>query len=176
MKTYKFQSSDKKVDLNVITDGMEAYSNLFINDIQGTLSEAEKVGIDLKIQGTTEVELMQKAINAGVSLTVYNDDGEEGEILNLAGAIIKTPEDGATDIAVAGDIEWYEVFGADSYDVYLWKSSESKPSTPTSEDQTEVVYSYTGLDNDAEYSVQIVAKSSELTSESAVFTFTTASA
>lgn len=172
-KTYKFHNQDKSVDIDIITDGIGSYDKLFINDIQGTLSEATKLGLDYVVESVTETELMQKAINTGLYLTVYDlDNGPE--ILNIAGATLVSPEDAATDVAVAGDLEWEEVYGADEYDVYLWEASGEKPASPTSEGETGTTYSYTGLTAATEYSWQIVAKSGDLTSESVVRTFTTA--
>lgn len=172
-KTYKFHNQDKSVDIDIITDGIKSYDKIFINDIQGTLSTAAKVGLDYVVESVTETELLQKAINTDLYLNVY-DLSELLERLNIAGATLTSPEDAAVDVAVAGDLEWEEVYGATEYDVYLWETSGEKPASPTSEGQAGTTYAYSALTAATSYSWQITAKSGDLTSDSKVFTFTTA--
>ena len=83
------------------------------------------------------------------------------------------PAVGATAVAVNTALDWADVTGATSYDVYLWQTAQGKPATPTA---NVVVSSYVPqatLLGATNYSWQVVAKNASGTSTGSVWTFTT---
>lgn len=85
------------------------------------------------------------------------------------------PSNGAAKVAVATTLDWADAAGATSYSVFLWRSSQSKPVTPTA---TVVASSYDppgDLLVGTGYSWQVVAINASGPSPGPTWTFTTMS-
>jgi hypothetical protein len=114
-----------------------------------------------------------------VSLTGANNNGISAiQIVKETGApnapTTPLPADLATDVAVNADLSWTAGLRADTYDVYLWKSSDLVPETPTATGLTGVVYNPpSNLDPLTNYSWKVVSVNAEGSASSAVWTFTT---
>ncbi len=84
------------------------------------------------------------------------------------------PTDKRTNVSVSIKLDWADSEATDTYDLYFWKSAETKPTTPTAMGLTVSEWD-PAMDLDAltEYSWQVVAKSTVTTTEGDVWTFTT---
>jgi hypothetical protein len=69
---------------------------------------------------------------------------------------VSSPASGSTGRPISGTLAWHPSAGAASYDVYL--GTANPPVTKISADQTDTVYSYSGLTNAVTYYWQVVAK------------------
>jgi uncharacterized repeat protein (TIGR02543 family) len=86
-----------------------------------------------------------------------------------------TPASGAIGVGIATPLGWSASPGAESYQVFLWKSADSKPTTPTAVDLTTPQYDPPAdFEYDTPYSWQVVAVNADGETEGAVWTFTTA--
>ena len=84
------------------------------------------------------------------------------------------PTDTSTNISITTNLDWSDSARATSYDLYLWKSSDIKPSTPTASDLTVSEYDPVGnLDYDTEYKWQAIAKNTTGNTPGAEWKFTT---
>jgi hypothetical protein len=114
-----------------------------------------------------------------VSLTGANNNGISAiQIVKETGApnapTTPLPADGATDVAVNTNLSWTAGLRVETYDIYLWKSSDLEPETPTATGLTGTVYDPpSNLDALTNYSWKVVAVNGEGTSSSPVWTFTT---
>ncbi len=86
-----------------------------------------------------------------------------------------TPVSGAIGVDIATSLSWSASPGAESYQVFLWKSADSKLATPTAVDLTTPQYDPpTDFEYATPYSWQVVAVNADGETEGAVWTFTTA--
>jgi len=84
------------------------------------------------------------------------------------------PEDGALDVPIIVNLDWGDSARATSYDLYLWKASETKPSEPTAPDLLVSGYDPDGdFDYYTEYKWQVVAKNTIGNTPGAEWRFTT---
>lgn len=93
----------------------------------------------------------------------------------LPGAVVNPSIiSGATGVSVKPALDWDDVSGATSYDLYIWKQGNPKPGTPTAAGLTESRYiMQESLQALTAYSWQVIAKSSSRETEGPEWTFTT---
>lgn len=82
-----------------------------------------------------------------------------------------SPTNSTTEVLVSTVLSWSS-FGADAYEVYLWKTSESQPGTPTAVVSSSS-YNPGGLDYATTYNWQVIATNMYGSSTGLVWTFTT---
>jgi hypothetical protein len=88
--------------------------------------------------------------------------------------ITPVPAVAATDVATSATLSWAAAKRATTYDVYLWKTSESEPGTPTASGLTSTSYQPSPvLDPATAYSWRVVATNDSGSTTSATWTFTT---
>jgi len=84
------------------------------------------------------------------------------------------PADKRTNVSVSMVLDWADSAATDTYDLYFWKSAETKPTSPTVSGLTVSMWDPPmDLDGSTEYSWQVVAHSAVATTEGDVWTFTT---
>jgi hypothetical protein len=87
------------------------------------------------------------------------------------------PTDQATDVAVGGDITWDSAPRALTYDVYLWKTSDPTPETPSATGLSTALYSIPDvLEPSTNYSWRVDSVNVSGTTTGTVWTFTTGDA
>jgi hypothetical protein len=86
-----------------------------------------------------------------------------------------TPAEGATGVRTTASLSWTSD-RADSYEVYLWPRTSSKPVQPTASGLTENSYSLASLQPGTEYRWTVVARNANGTAQSTQGSFTTFSA
>jgi len=85
-----------------------------------------------------------------------------------------SPADLSTNISIVTNSDWTDCARATSYDLYFWKATETKPSTPTASDLTVSEYDPpSNLDYDTEYKWQVIAKNTTGNTPGAEWRFTT---
>ena len=84
------------------------------------------------------------------------------------------PATGATAVAVNTALDWADVTGATSYDVYLWVTAQTKPATATANVTVSQWVPPATLLGSTPYSWQVVAKNAGGTASGPTWTFTTA--
>jgi hypothetical protein len=84
------------------------------------------------------------------------------------------PADKRINVSVSMVLDWADSAATDTYDLYFWKSAETKPTSPTVTGLTASEWDPPmDLDGSTEYSWQVVARSAVATTEGDVWTFTT---
>jgi hypothetical protein len=84
------------------------------------------------------------------------------------------PADGATTLSVTTDLNWTPCLRGRSYDLYLWKSTDSKPTTPTAAGLITNHYDpLTTLTYSTTYQWQVVAINGSTRTSGPEWTFTT---
>lgn len=107
-----------------------------------------------------------------------NNDGEldVADLLHLQSPDIPStpyPSNNATAISVQTKLSWASDLSAKQYDVYLWKSSEPRPATPTVMNLVKSEFPLpTSLTYSTQYSWQVVARNNLLKTIGPVWTFT----
>ena len=97
--------------------------------------------------------------------------GNPGQVSN------PDPPDGMTDVSPSTNLDWWGVEDASTYDLYLWKTSDSKPTTPTVAGLTKSFYDPPfDLESGTAYSWQVVAKNVSGQTEGPVWSFVTSGA
>lgn len=83
------------------------------------------------------------------------------------------PGNGAANLGNAVNFSWSAVPNAGKYDLYLWKGTETVPSTPVAANLTQINYTYSGplLVYGLSYNWKVVAKSDNCQTASAVQSF-----
>jgi len=90
---------------------------------------------------------------------------------------VSTPSNGALDVPVNAVLDWPDTAVAREYDVYLWRTADSPPGSPTSASLTVSQYDPPGdLDASTQYSWRLVARNNNGSTNSPTFNFTTAGA
>jgi len=84
-----------------------------------------------------------------------------------------TPANGAIGVVVGTALDWADSSGATSYDVYLWQSSQTKPSTATAHVTASAYAPPTALASGTNYSWQVIANNAAGSSAGPVWTFST---
>jgi hypothetical protein len=79
----------------------------------------------------------------------------------------------ATEVATAATLSWSPGIRATSHDIYLWKTSDTEPVTPTASGLTSPEYQPGALDPMTSYSWRVVAKNDLGAESGATWTFTT---
>ena len=87
-----------------------------------------------------------------------------------------TPSDGASDVSpvTLTKLDWEDCVGATSYDVYLWKATETKPEVPTASVFVSEYILPAMVDSLATYAWQVVASNTVGDTEGPVWDFSTA--
>ena len=83
------------------------------------------------------------------------------------------PATGASAVAVNTALDWADVTGATSYDVYLWQTAQNKPATPTANVAVSSYVPPATLLGGTNFSWQVVAKNAGGTTVGPTWTFTT---
>ncbi|MCX7048261.1 MAG: right-handed parallel beta-helix repeat-containing protein [Candidatus Sumerlaeota bacterium] len=87
------------------------------------------------------------------------------------------PADGATRVPIGITLDWSDCDWTESYDLYLWKASQPKPTTPTAANLDRSDYTPPmSLERDTLYSWQVVAKSQGGNTTGLVWSFATETA
>lgn len=90
---------------------------------------------------------------------------------------VSTPSNGALDVPVNATLDWPDTPVTRDYDIYVWRSADSPPGTPTAAALTSSQYTPpTDLDASTQYSWRLVARNNNGTTNSPTFNFTTAGA
>ncbi|GAG38258.1 unnamed protein product, partial [marine sediment metagenome] len=85
-----------------------------------------------------------------------------------------SPAHGATDVAVATNLDWADSANALTYDIYVWASPNSKPGSPTATDLSTSEYDPpAGLAYSAEINWQVMAKNDDYSTPGPIWDFTT---
>ena len=119
-----------------------------------------------------------KVYTAAASDSVPGNDTTAVTIQHLAGVNAPAnllPANNATNINLPVTLNWGAVPDVESYDLYIWKTAESVPATPTVAGLTQISYTFSTnlLQYGTGYNWKVVAKRSNCRAESAVQTFTT---
>lgn len=90
---------------------------------------------------------------------------------------VSTPSNGALDVPVDAVLDWPDTPVTRDYDVYVWRSADSPPGTPTAAGLTSSQFDPpTDLDPATAYTWRVVARNNNGTTNSPNFNFTTAGA
>jgi hypothetical protein len=119
-------------------------------------SSTYTLGIDTATSGQVNLVILSNAVTPGTPAS-------------------PNPTDNATDVAEAGTLDWADCADADGYEVYIWKTTDSKPGTPTATVATSQYALSPALDMGTTYKWQVVATNSAYSAMGAEWTFTTRS-
>ncbi len=84
-----------------------------------------------------------------------------------------SPANAATNVLVETLLDWADSLGAESYEVYVWLASESKPATPTATVTSSSYMLAQPLAGNSPYTWQVVAVNANGATNGALWTFTT---
>lgn len=106
----------------------------------------------------------------------YLNNSRTIQVLGAIPGTVTNPSipSGATGVSITPVLDWDDVAGATSYDLYLWKEGDAKPETPTAIGLTESQYILqTSLLPQTTYYWQVVAKNDAGETVGPEWTFTT---
>lgn len=120
-----------------------------------------------------------KANSSGEVIITIENQVETNLHLYVLGSpsIVNNPDppNGMTGVPISTNLDWWGAEYANSYDLYLWKASESQPSTPTVNHLTKSFYDPpSDLESAITYFWQVVAKNYSGETEGPKWMFVTA--
>ena len=152
----------------------ETIDSLAVNESKDVVYEWDTTG-----EETTNGYLKAyAAVNRDQTIpeTSYLNNSRIIQVLGAIPGAVTNPSipSGTTGVSLRPTLDWDDVPGATSYDLYLWKQSDAKPQTPTVVGLTESQYVVqTSLVPLTTYHWHVVAKNSSGGSEGPEWTFTT---
>jgi hypothetical protein len=147
-----------------------------------TITDTIKPGKELDYQFAKRIPL---SLNTTYKITAWTDLSNEkfrpNDTLKLTFTNYSTPDtvksmvpaDATTNLDFPVSLSWVPANGATRYDIYYWKFTDSKPSSPNVSNTTQISYQInSGLDYGVKYNWQIIAKNPVCSTPGLVKTFT----
>jgi lysophospholipase L1-like esterase len=135
--------------------------------------------------GQVQIQVIFTPRNSGIrnaTLQIQSNDSDEPTVnVTLQGTGLAvaptaptgpTPSNSSTGVSTTQTLNWSAAAGAAGYDVYLWKSNESEPGTPTAQ-VTSTSYSPAQLSTGTTYRWKVAARNAAGSTVSATWSFKT---